>query len=63
MIEIKNEKFKPSDIGRVGIYAVAVNHILKTEQENPTIGLIICKEKDEVLAQYAIKGSVRIAFL
>ena len=50
VIEIKTEKFKPSDIGQVGTYVVAVNHILKTEQENPTIGLIICKERDEVLA-------------
>ncbi len=57
VIEIKTEKFKPSDIGQVGTYVVAVNHILKTEQENPTIGLIICKEKDEVLAQYAVESA------
>lgn len=37
VIEIKTEKFKPSDIGQVGTYVVAVNHVLKTEQENPTI--------------------------
>ncbi len=57
VIEIKTEKFKPSDIGQVGTYVVAVNHILKTEQENPTIGLIICKERDEVLAQYAVESA------
>lgn len=57
VIEIKTEKFKPSDIGQVGTYVVAVNHILKSEQENPTIGLIICKEKDEVLAQYAVESA------
>lgn len=57
VIEIKTEKFKPTDIGQVGTYVVAVNHILKTEQENPTIGLIICKEKDEVLAQYAVESA------
>ena len=36
---------------------MAVNHILKTEADNPTIGLLICKEKDEVLAQYAVESS------
>ena len=57
VIEVKTEKFKPADIGQLGTYVVAVNHILKTEIENPTIGLLICKEKDEVLAQYAVEGS------
>jgi len=57
VIEVKTEKFKPAGIGQLGTYVVAVNHILKTEIENPTIGLLICKEKDEVLAQYAVEGS------
>ncbi len=57
VIEVKTEKFKPSDIGQLGTYVVAVNHILKTEADNPTIGLLICKEKDEVLAQYAVESS------
>lgn len=57
VIEVKTEKFKPSDIGQLGTYVVAVNHILKTDADNPTIGLLICKEKDEVLAQYAVEGS------
>ena len=34
----------------------AVNHILKAEQDNPTIGLLICKDKDNVLAQYALES-------
>lgn len=57
VIEVKTEKFKPADIGQLGTYVVAVNHILKTAADNPTIGLLICKEKDEVLAQYAVEGS------
>ena len=57
VIEVKTERFKPSDIGQLGTYVVAVNHILKTEADNPTIGLLICKEKDEVLAQYAVESS------
>ena len=57
VIEVKTEKFKPADIGQLGTYVVAVNHMLKTDVDNPTIGLLICKEKDEVLAQYAVEGS------
>jgi len=36
---------------------VAVNHQLKTEADNPTIGLLICKDMDKVEAQYAIESS------
>ena len=57
VIEVKTEKFKPADIGQLGTYVVAVNHILKGDAENPTIGLLICKEKDEILAQYAVEGA------
>jgi len=41
----------------LGTYIVATNHILKSEVDNPTIGLLICKEKDNVLAQYALESS------
>jgi len=42
-----------------GTYMAAVNHILKTEYDNPTIGLLICKDKDNVLAQYALESSTQ----
>lgn len=50
-------KFQPGDVGQLGTYVSAVNHILKTSTDNPTIGLIICKTKDNVLAQYALESS------
>ena len=53
VIEVKIATFGAGDIGQLGTYMTAVNHILKTEQDNPTIGLLICKDKDNVLAQYA----------
>lgn len=37
----------------------AVNHILKTEKDNPTIGLLICKDKYNILAQYALESSTQ----
>lgn len=57
VIEIKVTKFQPGDIGQLGTYVSAVNHQLKGEHDNPTIGLLICKDKDSVLAQYAVESS------
>lgn len=58
VIEVKIEKFDSRDIGQLGTYVAAVNHILKEEgKDNPTIGLLICKSKDNTLAQYALESS------
>jgi predicted nuclease of restriction endonuclease-like (RecB) superfamily len=57
VIEVKTDKFDSANIGQLGTYIVAVNHILKSEIDNPTIGLLICKGKDSVLAQYALESS------
>lgn len=57
VIEVKTGTFGAGDIGQLGTYMTAVNHILKAEQDNPTIGLLICKDKDNVLAQYALESS------
>lgn len=57
VIEVKATDFKPEYIGQLGTYVVAVNHILKGEADEPTIGLLVCKSKDNVMAQYALEGS------
>lgn len=57
VIEVKAIKFQPGDVGQLVTYVSAVNHILKTPADNPTIGLLICKTKDNVLAQYALESS------
>lgn len=57
VIEVKTGMFSAGDVGQLGTYMTAVNHILKTEQDNPTIGLLICKDKDNVLVQYALESS------
>ena len=56
VIELKVTKFEPGYLGQLGMYVTAVNHILKTDQDNPTIGLLVCKTKDDVLAQYSLEG-------
>ena len=62
VIEVKIGKFEFADAGQLGGYVVACNHILKKEgRDNPTIGILICKEKDNLVAQYALEAS-RSAF-
>jgi predicted nuclease of restriction endonuclease-like (RecB) superfamily len=57
-IEVKIDMFDARDIGQLGTYVTAVNHILRDpEKDNPTIGLLVCKGKDNTLAQYALESS------
>ncbi|MBQ6079534.1 MAG: DUF1016 family protein [Muribaculaceae bacterium] len=58
VIEVKIGKFEFADVGQIGGYVVACNHTLRKEgRDNPTIGLLICKEKDRIQAQYALESS------
>ena len=58
VIEVKIGEFDFHDLGQLSGYVVACNHILRKEgRDNPTIGLLICRQKDSMLAQYALEGS------
>lgn len=57
VVEVKVEEFDPKDIGQISTYVTAVNHILKSDIDAPTVGLLICKTKNNVLAQYAVETS------
>ena len=58
VIAVKMGQFEFADIGQLGGYIVACNHQLrKVGRDNPTIGLLICKEKDRIQAQYALESS------
>ena len=54
VVEVKVRDFEPADMGQLGTYIGAVDGILKREGDNQTVGLLICKTKDNVLAQYAV---------
>ncbi len=54
VVELKVSKFKGEHLGQLGVYVSAVNHIKKKPTDNPTIGLLICKTKNNVMAQYAL---------
>lgn len=57
VVEVKIEEFNSKDMGQLGTYMVAVNHQLKSDIDAPTLGLIVCKSKDNVKAQYALEAS------
>lgn len=57
VVEVKAGKFDSSYAGQLGTYVVAVNHQIKTESDNPTLGLLVCKDMDRVEAQYALESS------
>ena len=56
VVELKVTKFKGEHLGQLGVYVSAVNHIKKKPTDNPTIGLLICKTKNNVMAQYALES-------
>ncbi len=57
VVELKTTKFEPSHLGQLGFYVSAVNHLLKSDCDNPTIGLLICKDKSNITAQYALEST------
>lgn len=57
VVEVRVTEFESSYAGQLGTYVVAVNHQLKTEKDEPTLGLLVCKSKDDIKAQYALEAS------
>ena len=58
VVEVKIGEFDFADVGQLGGYVVSCNHILRKEgRDNPTIGLLVCKQKDNLVAQYALESS------
>lgn len=56
VIELKAQSFHPSFLGQLSFYVSAINHQFKTDIDNPTIGLLICRDKDNVVAKYALES-------
>ncbi|MBA8757790.1 DUF1016 domain-containing protein [Wolbachia pipientis] len=55
VIELKDKDFKPEYAGKMNFYLSAVDDLLKHETDQPSIGLILCRSKDNVLAKYTLK--------
>lgn len=59
VIELKSGKFKPEHLGQLSFYLTAVDAQLKHPQDGPTIGLLLCKSKNKVVAEYALRDNAR----
>ena len=55
VVELKAGEFEAEHAGKLGLYISAINHQIKSEIDNPTIGLLICKTKDNVEVQYSLE--------
>ena len=56
VVELKIDEFKPEYIGQLGFYVKAVDKILKSESDNSTIGLLLCKEKDKLSVEWSLES-------
>jgi len=56
VIELKNTKFQPEYIGKLNFYLSAVDSLVKQEDDKPTIGLLLCKQKNSIEAEFALRG-------
>ena len=56
VVELKEVSFEPEFAGKLNFYVNAVNELMKSESDNPTIGLLICKDKDQTEVQWAFQG-------
>ena len=55
VVELKTGDFKPEYAGQINFYLSAVDSQLKTEFDNPSIGLLLCKSKNNLVAEYALR--------
>jgi len=59
VVELKAGPFKPEHTGQLGFYLSAVDAQMKAEQDGPTIGLLLCKSKNQMVVEYALRDSTK----
>ena len=56
VIELKARAFVPGDVGQLNLYLSAVDDLLRHPDDQPTIGLLLCRKKNKLVAEYALRG-------
>jgi len=56
IVELKNTEFKPEYVGKVNFYLSVVDDLVKDDKDNQSIGIILCRDKDKISVEYALKG-------
>lgn len=59
VVELKAKEFDARDVEQIGVYLAAVDNLLKHPGDEPTIGLLLCKSKDNIMAEWALSSSNR----
>jgi hypothetical protein len=55
VVELKTGEFKPEYAGQINFYLSALDDLVKTPDDNPSIGIVLCATKDRILAEYALR--------
>lgn len=61
--ELKNDKFRPEHLGQLEFYLEALDRDVKLDFENPSIGILLCREKNDEVVKYALSRSVSPAVI
>lgn len=56
--ELKTRRFRPSDIGQIDFYLEALDRDVKRSDENPSVGVVLCTDKDDAVVEYALSRSI-----
>jgi predicted nuclease of restriction endonuclease-like (RecB) superfamily len=59
VVELKAVEFKAEYAGKMNLYLSAVDDLIKSDDENPTIGLLLCKSKSKIVAEYSLRGTTQ----
>jgi hypothetical protein len=59
VIELKDKDFKPEYAGKMNFYLSCVDDLVKHETDQPSIGLILCKSKNNILAEYTLRDMTK----
>lgn len=58
VFELKSDKFKPEHLGQLNFYLEALDRDVKKENENPSIGILLCKNQDDAVVEHALSRSL-----
>ena len=62
-VELKTDRFRPEHLGQLEFYLEALDRDVKKPEENPSVGLILCTEKDDTVVEYALSRSMSPALV
>lgn len=62
-IELKIERFKPDHLGQLNFYLEALDRDIRKPHENPSIGILLCKGKDDTVVEYAMSRNLSPALI